>query len=111
MMPDRSSTLQDALVGLAYNRQTITYEDMSDLMDYGNARTVSIALDPVLRYCQENGLRPLTALVVSKYSGVPGGGFTRQYPDVPRVQQKVYACDWHAIYPPTANEFARLIGH
>ncbi len=80
-------------------------------MDYGNARTVSTALDPVLRYCQENGLPPLTALVVSKYSGVPGGGSTRQYFDVPRVQRKVYAFDWHAIYPPTADEFARLIGH
>lgn len=99
------------LIGLACNRQTATYEQMSEIMHYGIGLNVKNALDPIFRYCKEHGLPPLTALVVLKYDGVPGTGFVEAYPDFPRVQAQVYNHDWYAVYPPTAEQFAELIGH
>src|SRR3712207_724875 len=79
------------LIGLAHNRQTITYERMSELLDFCNARTVKYALDPIFRYCKRNDLPPLTALVVHKSNGVPGDAVVEEYPDTPKVQAQVYA--------------------
>ena len=84
---------------------------MSDLMDYGIARNVKNALDPIYRYCHENELSPLTALVVGVRSGIPGEVFVESYPNIPKVQADVYAFAWYAVCPPTTKQFAQLIGH
>lgn len=99
------------LISLAHNRQTATYEQMSEIMNYGIGRNVKNALDPIFRYCEQNALPPLTALVVLKYEGVPGSSFVEEYPDFPKVQAQVYNYDWYAVYPPTAGQPAQLIGH
>lgn len=99
------------LIGLAHNRQTVTYDSMSEMMGYGIGRNVKFALDPIFRFCAEKGLPPLTALVVGVHSGVPGDAFVEQHPDIPGAQARVYAHDWYAVYPPTSEQFAALIGH
>jgi len=80
-------------------------------MDYGIGHNVKNALDPIFRYCKENELPPLTALVVLKYDSVPGKAFVEEYPDFPRVQAQAFDYDWYALYPPTAEQYAELIGH
>lgn len=67
------------------------------------------ALDPIFRYCQNNDLPPLTALVVGVRSGVPGDAFVEEYPNIPKAQADVYAQDWYAIRPPTPEQFAELL--
>lgn len=99
------------LVGAAHNRQTLTYDDMSELMDYGIGRNVKNALDPIYRYCETNDLPPLTALVVGVRSGILGKAFVESFPNIPKVQADVYARDWYAVYPPTAQQFVKLVGH
>ena len=99
------------LIGLAGNRQTATYEQMSELMSYGIGRNVKNALDPIFWYCEENDLPPVTSLVVLKHDGIPGAAFVEAYPNFAEVQAKVFNHDWYAVYPPTAEKFAELIGH
>jgi hypothetical protein len=99
------------LVSLAHNRQTATYEQMSQIMEYGTGHNVKYALDPIFWFCEENELPPLTALVVLKRDGVPGNAFVEAYPDFPRVQAKVFNYPWYELYPPTAEQYAELIGH
>ncbi len=98
------------LVALAHNRQTVTYERLSEILDFGNARTVKHALDPIFRYCMENTLPPLTGLVLLKHDGIPGEGFVGAYPNFPAALAQVYNHDWYAVYPPTSGQFADLIG-
>jgi len=107
--PYRAVQAWQILVGAAYHRQTLTYEDMSELMDYGIARNVVNALDPIFRYCENNDLPPLTALVVGMHSGIPGESFVEEYPNIPKAQADVYARDWYAIRPPTPEQFAELL--
>jgi hypothetical protein len=44
------------------------------------------------------------------YNCVGGDAFVEAYPNFPEVQAKVCNYDWNAVYPPTAEEFAELIG-
>ena len=99
------------LLGAAHNRQTLTYDDMSELMDYGIGRNVKNALDPIYRYCEENDLPPLTALVVGVRSGIHRKAIVESFPSIPKVQADVYAREGYAVYPSTAEQIAKLIGH
>jgi hypothetical protein len=79
-------------------------------MGYGTGHNVTFVQDPIYWYCEDDGLPPFTSLVILKYDGMPGDAFVEAYPDFPKVQAKVYNYDWYAVYPPTAEEFAELIG-
>ncbi len=95
-------------VGLAYNRQTITYGKLSKLLDFKRAGTMGLFLDPIMKYCKLNGLPPLTVIVVSKDSGVPGEGLnTAENMDLGREQ--VYDYDWFNLYPPSEDDFAHAL--
>jgi hypothetical protein len=59
-------------------------------------------LGHVARYCEKEGLPPLTALVVKMHKGVPGPKFNRPLPNADREQ--VFSWDWYAIFPPTLEE-------
>jgi putative restriction endonuclease len=92
------------LIGKAYNHQTMTYIELANLMGYNDARPIRNFLIPIMKYCDQNGLPPLTVLVVGKGSGTPGTGLTTvDNPDLDR--QKVFNYDWYNLYPPTPEEF------
>lgn len=59
-------------------------------------------LAPILYFCLENGLPPLTVLVVNEESGQPGDGFGIQDPNLAREQ--VFDYPWHDYAPPTEHE-------
>jgi hypothetical protein len=71
--PDRALQAWLILVGRAMNRQTLTYEGLAQLMYRRNAAGV---LDKILGhiafYCIDEGLPPLTSIVVGKKRGAPG---------------------------------------
>jgi len=95
------------LVSLAWNRQTITYGAISrEQMDrYGDGGIINRPLGCIMGWCYENGLEPLTVLVVNEETGVPGGGLiTVPNGDWPGAQQRVYSFNWFSVMPPSLDE-------
>jgi hypothetical protein len=108
-VPTRALQIYQVLVGLAWNRQTITYGELSkDQMEgYGGGGILNRPLGCIMRWCDDNSLPPLTVLVVNDQTGIPGEGL-RTVPDDdwPAGQQEVYALNWYSIIPPTVDELA-----
>jgi hypothetical protein len=51
-----------------------------------------------MKYCEANGLPPLTCLVVNQETGLPGSGLTT-LADLPRDREAVYRRAWFAMTP------------
>jgi len=94
------------LVSAAMNRQTLTYEGLSELMFRKKAAGV---LDKILGhiafYCNYYELPPLTSIVVGKGRGTPGSEIPINTTHTDELREEVYQCDWYDIHPPTAQEF------
>lgn len=102
----RAIQLWQILVGCAHNQQIITYGQLAGMVGYKDARPVIPILYHIMYYCQQEGLPPLSVLVVNKGGGAPGDGLEidgYQTPDAARMA--VFAQDWYTIIPPTAEEF------
>ena len=106
--PARAVQAWQILVGMAHNRQTITYEGLSELM-YGKSAAGVLAqiLGHVAFYCEDNNLPPLTAIVVKKDSGAPGAEIPVQRQSIDEQREKVYQHDWFDVYPPSESEFTK----
>jgi putative restriction endonuclease len=94
------------LIGLAWNRQTITYGELSQYqMQYGQGGILAGPLGCIMGWCFENRLPSLTAIVVNSETGLPGPGLYLEVPgNLPGVQQQVFAFNWYSIFPPTVQE-------
>lgn len=93
------------LVGKAYNRQIVRYDELSKLMEYSDNRPLSTILGCIMYFCDQNNLPPLTILVVNQ-DGVPGGGFTTEtLGNYHTRREEVHNYEWYKIIPPTINEF------
>ena len=103
--PDRAVQAWQILVSGAMNRQTFTYEGLSLLMYRKKAAGV---LDKILGhiafYCIDNGLPPLTSIVVGKGCGTPGKDIPIDRDNMDEQRESVYGRDWYNVYPPTAKE-------
>ncbi len=103
----RAAQIWPVLSLAAKNRQVLTYELLSQLIGvprYGLGQL----LEPIQSYCLANGLPPLTILVVSSDTGMPGEGFSAAQ-DVPRHQVAVFSKNWLAIGCPTPELFDRAV--
>jgi hypothetical protein len=103
----RALQIYQVLVGLAWNRQTITYGDLSkeQMGGYGTGGILAGPLNCIMAWCQENGLEPLTVLVVTDATGVPGDGLTTvPLRDWPAAQQRVFNFNWFSLMPPSISE-------
>ncbi len=89
---ERSSQLWSLLALAAINRQVLTYEIVSRLTGMPRP-SLGGFLDPIANYCIDRELPPLTALVVSEKTGLPGSGF-HSAEDVPLALVKVFEFDW-----------------
>ena len=96
---ERAAQIWPLLGWAATNRQVLTYDIVGRLTGLP-ARGLGRNLEPIQSYCLLNGLPPLTILVVSQDSGMPGVGFIAAQ-DIPRTQQQVFAHDWLAEDAPT----------
>ena len=96
------------LVCKAANRQTITYEALSELM-FGKsaAGVLGQILGHVAFLCMDNDLPALTSIVVGKFRGAPGDEFPLDPATIDVEREKVYRHDWYNIYPPTENELSK----
>jgi hypothetical protein len=61
-------------------------------------------LAPIQDYCVSHQLPPLTILVVSEDTGLPGVGFIAAA-DIPRNQALVFSRDWLATGSPSVADF------
>ncbi len=94
-----------SLLGLAArNRQILTYELVARLIGVPTP-AVGGLLGPVQSYCLAHTLPPLTVLVVSEVSGMPGVGFIAAE-HVPQAQADVFRFDWVARGAPSPDNFS-----
>jgi hypothetical protein len=101
----RAAQIWSILALASRNRQVLTYNLLAKLT--GVARVgLGQCLEPIQSYCLLKELPPLTILVVSEKSGLPGDGFVAAQ-DIPRTQQEVFAYDWLANGCPSPDEFER----
>jgi hypothetical protein len=104
----RASQIWPVLAWAATNRQTLTYGILGKLVGVP-ARGLGHLLEPIHAYCVEHSLPPLTSLVVSSDSGIPGTGF-HAAADVPKALQAVFTFDWLALGgAPSADAFEASI--
>lgn len=91
---EAAGILWPVLTGAAAERRLAIYSELSPLIQT-NPLSVGWALGPIQTYCLENRLPPLTAIVVGKNSGVPGGGFVAwDIDDLEGAFEAVFRWDW-----------------
>lgn len=103
----RALQIYSVLVGLAWNRQTITYGALSrnQMGRFGDGGILANPLGCIMGWCFESGLKPLTVLVVNDQTGEPGYGLmTVPDNDWASAQQRVFAFNWFSIFPPSLSE-------
>lgn len=104
---ERAAQIWSVLALAAHNRQVLTYEMVARLT--GVARVgLGRCLEPIQSYCLVKGLSPLTILVVSEKTGMPGVGFIAAQ-DIPRAQQEVFNYDWLAHGGPSPESFEAAV--
>jgi hypothetical protein len=104
---DRAAQIWSVLSLAAHNRQVLTYDMVAKLT--GIARMgLGQCLEPIQSYCLVHDLQPLTILVVSEKTGMPGVGFIAAQ-DIPRAQQEVFKYDWLAHGGPTPERFEQAV--
>lgn len=92
--------LWPVLIRAAKKRQTLHYEDLAPRIDT-NSRNVGKGLGPILYYCRDSDLPPLTSIVVNKWTRKPGQGFNVWNRDrIGEAHEQVYRFDWRNLENP-----------
>jgi hypothetical protein len=100
---ERAAQISSILALASRNRQVLTYNLVANLT--GVARVgLGQCLETIQSYCLLKDLQPLTILVFSEKSGMPGVGFIAAQ-DFPRTQQQVFSFDWVAHGCPSPEQF------
>lgn len=89
---ERAAQIWSVLALAARNRQVLTYPLTSRLVGVPQIGLGKL-LETIQSYCLLKKLPPLTMLVISSETGMPGTGFVAAS-DIPRTQQEVFAFDW-----------------
>ncbi len=102
IISERALQIWSVLALAAKNRQVLTYDILAKLIGVPRAGLGQL-LEPIQSYCLLNKLPPLTILVVSKKSGMPGEGFIAAQ-DIPKTQIQVFAFDWFTHGAPSPEK-------
>lgn len=104
---DRAAQIWSVLALAANNHQVLTYNMIAKLTGMARAG-LGACLEPIQSYCMVHDLPPLTILVVSENSGLPGVGFIAAQ-DIPKAQQEVFKYDWLAHGGPSPDKFEQAL--
>ena len=108
---NRSLRLWLILIRMAHARQTTTFGELAQLIGMGAFPPAIVPfLTRIADFCDQNGLPPLTALVLQAGGGIPAGLdalLQRSGQTLLQAQQAVFDCDWYDILPPTPEEFGQ----
>jgi hypothetical protein len=100
----RAVQIWQILVSKAHNRQIMTYNDLRKILGLGGAGVLAHPLGHIMYFCSQNGLPPLTALVVNAETGIPGEGLDVDG-DLNVAREKVFKYNWYGLYPPSEKQF------
>ena len=103
--PSRAQQLWQILVAKAANRQVTTYGELEKILGYKGAGVFAQTLGHIMYYCQEQGLPPLTAVVVKKKTGLPGKGL-KTTNDADASREEVFGHQWFRVVPPSPRELS-----
>jgi hypothetical protein len=101
-IPERAAQVWALLAFAATNRQILTYELVGKLTGM-HAAGLGEVLEPIQSYCLIHRLPALSALVVSKTTGLPSPGFVAAT-DVPRELIRIFEHDWLSVKSPSPEE-------
>jgi alkylated DNA nucleotide flippase Atl1 len=102
----RSLQIWSLLVAAAKERKSYTYGDVAKILGMGGAGVLGQFLGPIMWYCEDHELPPLTVLVVNHDSGLPGEGLTT-LENVNQDRERVFGYDWFSIVPPETEDFEK----
>jgi hypothetical protein len=107
--PERAAQIWSVLGLAARNRQILTYRMLGKLIGVP-ARGLGHLLEPVQSYCLEEGLPPLTILVVQEETGLPGSGFSAATAsEFTKRQLQVFDYDWLDHATPTPEQLEEAV--
>lgn len=95
----RAAKIWEALTPVAKAKKTITYKELSEDINV-HPRALRHALEFVQIKCKEVELPPLTSIVVSTVTGLPGAGNDVQEKDLSSAYEKIFAHDWALVANP-----------
>jgi hypothetical protein len=104
---ERAVQIWPVLALAARNRQVLTYNMLARLVGMPRM-ALGQCLEPIQSYCLLRNLEPLTILVVSEKSGIPGIGFIAAA-DIPKTQQSVFSHDWLEHGCPSPEDFEKAV--
>jgi hypothetical protein len=103
----RSAQIWPVLTLSAVNKQILTYDFLAKLIGVPPPALGQL-LEPIQSYCLIEKLPPLTILVVSKKTGLPGSGFSA-VSEIPKFQIRVFEYDWLKHGCPSPEKFAKAV--
>jgi hypothetical protein len=106
-VPQRAAQIWPILTLSATNKQLLTYDFLAKLIGVPPPALGQL-LEPIQSYCRNKKLPPLTILVVSRKTGLPGSGFNAAS-DIPKHQIKVFGYDWLKHSCPKPEEFEKAV--
>lgn len=106
--PYRALQAWQVLISCAANRQTITYDQLGQIMfEKKAAGVLAQTLDIVAMYCKDHKLPPLTALVVQTGRGKPGAGIpVDDKSTMDALREQVFDAAWFTVLPPMPTRTA-----
>jgi hypothetical protein len=102
----RSVQIWTLLIVAAKERKSYTYGDVAQILDMGGAGVLAQFLGPIMWYCEDHELPPLTVLVVNQETGCPSEGLTT-LEDEDKDRERVFNYSWFSIAPPETKEFEK----
>ena len=104
---EREAWIDQSGAMCAADHQSVTDDALARRIKCGGPNLLTKPLALITRWCQHHSLPALASLVVEQATGLPAPGFDAVSRDeVPREQERVWAFDWYAIFPPTLEELA-----
>ena len=92
------------LVCAARERKILTYGEIAKILGMKGAGQMGNFLGPIMFYCEENNLPPLSILVVNQKTGLPGDGLVT-IGDIDRDRERVFRYNWFGFPPPETQDF------
>ncbi|AUT04021.1 hypothetical protein CLI64_28600 [Nostoc sp. CENA543] len=102
---ERAAQIWSLLALSARNRQVLTYDIVGKLIGVPR-QGLGRMLEPIQSYCLLNKLPPLSILVVSEQTGMPGTGFIAAQ-DIPLTQLQVFTFDWLTHKTPSSEDLKK----
>ena len=104
---ERTSQIWALLICAARERKTYKYGDVADILSFGGAGVLGQFLGPIMNYCEENELPPLTVLIVNQETGLPSEGLVT-LEEVNLDREAVFNYDWFTLNPPQNSDFEEV---